>query len=188
MDQAEQDKFYTEQINGEKRQKSKLIEFLESVVIAVILAVLIRIFVFSPFYIPSGSMEPTLQVGDRIIVSKISYRFTEPHRGDIMVFKYPLDPERDFVKRVIGIGGDVVLMQNNKLYINGDQVNEEYLPANMTYDDFGPLEIAEGHYFMVGDNRNNSDDSRNWGLVSEDKIVGKAVIIYWPVSRIGLLN
>lgn len=170
------------------KKKSPLRELLESLIIAVLLAVIIRMFILQPFYIPSGSMEPTLQIGDRIIVSKISYRFYEPDRGDIVVFKYPLDPKRDFVKRLIGKGGETVAIKNSKLYINGRQVPEDYLPAGLEFDDFGPVKIPEGHYLMLGDNRNNSDDSRVWGPLPGELVVGKAVLVYWPLNRIDLIE
>ena len=167
--------------------KSAMREILESIVIAVFLAALIRMFVLQPFYIPSESMVPSLQVGDRIIVSKLSYHFSEPKRGDVMVFKFPLDPSRDFVKRTIGIGGESLAIRDSNLYINGVQVQEDYLPKGPSFDDFGPEEVPAGSYFMMGDNRNNSDDSRVWGPMPEENIVGKAVLIYWPISRISLL-
>lgn len=172
----------------EPRKKSGLVEFLESVAIAVILAVIIRLFIFEPFYIPSKSMEPTLLVGDRIIVSKVNYLFNEPKRGDIIVFKFPLDPSRDFVKRMIAKGGDTVMIKDSRLFVNGKQVPEEYLPEGLIFGDYGPVKVPEGNYFMLGDNRNNSDDSRSWGFVPEENIIGKAVLIYWPPQRVSLLN
>jgi len=170
-----------------KKEKSAVMEILESIAIAVLLAVIIRMFVFQPFYIPSESMVPTLQVGDRIIVSKLTYRFSEPGRGDIMVFKFPMDPSRDFVKRTIGRGGETVEIRNSRLYINDKPVAEPYLPEGLRFGDFGPVKVPPGSYFMMGDNRNNSDDSRVWGPMPEENIVGKAVLIYWPLDRIRLL-
>ncbi len=172
----------------DKRRKSAFVEILESVVIAVILASLIRIFIFSPFYIPSGSMEPTLQIGDRIIVSKLNYHFTEPARGDVMVFRFPLDPDRDFVKRVIAVGGQTVSFRDSQLYIDGTPVEENYLPDDLRFPDFGPVKVPEDNYFMMGDNRNNSDDSRRWGPLPEEYVIGEAVVVYWPPGRIGLLK
>jgi len=169
-------------------KKSTLGEILESVVIAVLLAVVIRLFILAPFYIPSGSMEPTLQIGDRIIVSKLAYRFGEPRRGDIVVFKYPLDPSRDFVKRLIGLPGETVALRDNRLYINGQLVEENYLPPDIHFADFGPVKVPPGYYLMLGDNRNNSDDSRVWGPLPRENIIGKAILIYWPLERIGLLH
>ncbi|MDF9407447.1 MAG: Signal peptidase I T [Pelotomaculum sp. PtaB.Bin013] len=163
-------------------------EVLESVAIAVLLAVIIRLFILEPFYIPSGSMEPTLKENDRIIVSKLNYHFQEPKRGDVVVFKYPLDTKRNFVKRMIAVGGETVAIKNSVLYINGQRVSEDYLPQGLRFADYGPVEVPAGSYFMMGDNRNNSDDSRVWGFLPKELIVGKAVVIYWPPGRAGVVQ
>jgi len=163
-------------------------EVLESLVIALVIAVIIRVFVFEPFYIPSGSMEPTLLKGDRIIVSKLSYRVGTPKRGDVIVFRYPRDPGRVFVKRVIGLPGETVALKDSHLYINGRQVSEPYLPDGLSFADFGPVRVPAGHLFMLGDNRNSSDDSRVWGFLEERLIIGKAVAIYWPPERIRVIR
>lgn len=163
-------------------------EIFESVVIAVLLAVLIRLFILEPFYIPSGSMEPTLREHDRIIVSKLNYLWAEPQRGDIIVFKYPRDPKRNFVKRIIAVGGETVALKNSRLYINGQEVPEDYLPPGLRFADFGPVSVPEGYFFMLGDNRNNSEDSRVWGFLPRRLIVGKALVIYWPPSRLGVVR
>jgi len=168
--------------------KPVMIEVLESILIAVVLAVLIRVFVLAPFFIPSGSMIPTLLEGDRIIVSKITYRFTEPQRGDIVVFKYPKDTSKDYVKRLIGLSGETVALKNNQLYINGQAMPESYLPAGVHFSDYGPEQVPEGEYFMLGDNRQNSEDSRYWGSMPRKNVIGKALFIYWPLNRIGILH
>jgi len=188
MGQADHGKINNGQLKARGKKKSGFVEILESIVIAVVLAALIRIFIFSPFYIPSGSMEPTLQIGDRIIVSKLNYHFTKPARGDIIVFRFPLDPDRDFVKRVIALGGETIAFRDSQLYINGKPVDEDYLPEDLQFPDFGPVKVPEGSYFMMGDNRNNSDDSRRWGPLPEEYIIGKSILIYWPPARIGLLD
>ncbi|MFA7468660.1 MAG: signal peptidase I [Desulfotomaculaceae bacterium] len=185
MEQVRQDQFDGQ---SEKKQKSALLEILESVAIAVLLAVLIRMFLFQPFIIPSESMYPTLQISDRIMVNKLSYHLGDPGRGDVIVFKYPMDPSRDFVKRLIAVGGETIEVRDNVIYINGNAVSEEYLPPDLIMNgDFGPVEVPPGTYFMMGDNRNSSEDSRSWGMLPEENIIGKAVVIYWPVNRIGLL-
>lgn len=177
-----------DQLAGKKAKgKPAIMEIFESVAIAILLAVVIRMFLFQPFYIPSESMVPSLQVGDRIIVSKFSYHLSEPQRGDIVVFKFPLDPSRDFVKRTIGVGGENLAIRDSQLYVNGQQVEEGYLPPGLTFADYGPVDVPPGSYFMMGDNRNNSDDSRVWGPLPEENIIGKAVLIYWPLNRIKLL-
>ncbi|MEG6521614.1 signal peptidase I [Desulfotomaculum sp. 1211_IL3151] len=175
-----------EEQNATKPQKSALREMFESIVIAVLLAAVIRLFILEPFYIPSGSMEPNLMIGDRIIVSKVTYHLKEPQRGDIIVFKFPLDPSRNFVKRLIAKEGETIEIKNSVLYINNQPVPENYLPKGLGFQDYGPEKVPEGHYFMMGDNRNNSDDSRVWGFLDKELIVGKAEVIYWPMNRISL--
>ncbi len=169
-------------------KKSVVGEFFESIIIAVVLATLIRLFLFQPFFIPSGSMEPTLRPGDRIIVNKIIYRLTEPRRGDVLVFRYPLDPQKDYIKRVVGLGGETVGARNGELIINNQVVPEPYLPAGLAFNDFGPIQVPGESFFMMGDNRNNSQDSRVWGPVPANHVVGKAVLIFWPLNRIGLIR
>ncbi len=169
-------------------KKSALREIAESLVIAVVLALLIRAFIFQPFYIPSGSMEPTLQIQDHIIVNKFVYRFHEPERGDIVVFRYPLNPKKDFVKRLVGKPGERVEIRNSRIYVDGREIPEKYLPPGLRYQDFGPVLVPENSYLMLGDNRNNSEDSRVWGPLPRENIIGKAMLVYWPLDRIQLLS
>ncbi|MEW6381151.1 MAG: signal peptidase I [bacterium] len=177
-------------MNQDKEIKRKSIyrEYLEAIIIAVALALVIRTFIVQAFKIPSGSMIPTLQIGDHILVNKFIYRFEKPQRGDIIVFKYPKDPSRDFIKRLIGRPGDTLEIQNKHVYLNGKALDEPYtihesgeasmyVPPNR--DNFGPITIPEGYFFVMGDNRDCSLDSRFWGLLQEDLIKGKAFIIYW---------
>lgn len=172
----------------EKKNKSSSREIIEALLIAIVLALVIRWLLFQPFYIPSSSMEPTLQINDRIIVSKLSYFWGEPQRGDIVVFKYPLDTKKDFVKRLIGMPGDTIEVKDGLVYINEKVYDEDYLPEDLVINgDFGPVVVPAGNYFMMGDNRNNSDDSRFWGFLPEDLIVGKSIIIYWPFNHVELL-
>lgn len=185
---SENNESTSEILAPEKANKPFYREALESVAVAVLLAIVIRLFVLEPFYIPSGSMEPTLQVNDRIIVSKLNYHFKEPKRGDVVVFKYPLDTSRDFVKRLIAVGGETVAIKGTVVYINGQPIPETYLPPGLRFSDYGPVVVPAGSYFMMGDNRDNSDDSRNWGFMSEELIVGKAVAIYWPLDRLRLVH
>jgi len=173
---------------GEKSAALNIKEILESVVIAIILALIIRAFLFQFFWIPSRSMEPTLLINDRIVVTRFSYWFHEPQRGDVVVFKYPLETKKDYVKRLIGLPGEKIQIKNSQLYINDMLIEEPYLPEGLKFADFGPVEVPEGEYFMLGDNRNNSSDSRVWGFVKEDLLIGKAQVIYWPLSRMGRVN
>lgn len=178
-------------MNSEKSIKKKSVfrEYAEAIIIAVILALFIRTYVVQAFKIPSGSMIPTLLIGDHILVNKFIYRFNKPERGEIIVFKYPQDPSRDFIKRLIGLPGDVIEIRDKHLYINGNSMEESsytifendeksmYIPRNR--DNFGPVTIPEGYYFVLGDNRDCSLDSRFWGFLDEDLLKGKAFIIYW---------
>lgn len=179
------------EINRDRKtipEKGPVREIIESVAVAVVLALIIRVFLFQFFVIPSGSMEPTLTEGDMIVANKIIYRFSEPKRGDIIVFKYPLNPDRDFVKRLIGLPGEKVQIKNSTLYINDKVVAQPYLPKGLVYPDYGPVTVQKDKYFMMGDNRNNSLDSRVWGEMPEENIIGKASLIYWPVKRIRILH
>ena len=181
-------------------KKSVWREYLEAIVIAIILALFIRTFIVQAFKIPSGSMLPTLQIGDHLLVSKFSYGiknpFTgsviiplgEPKRGDIVVFKYPLNKSIDYIKRVIGVSGDTVEIINKKLYINNKAVKDPHahftdptiLPATAgPRDNFGPIKVPKGKIFCMGDNRDNSADGRYWGFVDQRDVLGKAFMIYW---------
>lgn len=177
-----------------KKKKSIVREYGEALAIAIVLAFLIRIFVVEAFKIPSGSMIPTLLVGDHLLVSKFTYKFTEPERGDIVVFKYPDDPSRNFIKRIIAVGGDTVEVRDKVVYVNGTQKPEDYVqhvtqemfPAGTSpRDNFGPVTVPPNTYFMMGDNRDSSLDSRFWEnrFVNRRAIVGKALIIYWSWKR-----
>ncbi|MDE2483825.1 MAG: signal peptidase I [candidate division NC10 bacterium] len=173
---------------GAKSTKSVFRQYTEAVIIAVILALVIRTFVVQAFKIPSGSMLQTLQVGDHILVNKFLYWFTDPQHGDIIVFKYPQDEERDFIKRVIALSGEKVEIREKQVYINDKPLTEPYAihldPATIENpgsprDSFGPVVVAPGQLFMMGDNRDYSMDSRFWGFLDMKKIKGKAFVIYW---------
>ena len=177
-------------------------EYFDAILIALVLALIIRAFVMQAYQIPSGSMLNTLLVGDRLLVSKLSYDvkipFTNisivetgsPEFGDVIVFEYPVDPEQDFIKRVVGLPGDTIEMRNKIFFRNGQIVNEPYVrhcDPGISYqrDNFGPLTIPEGKYFVMGDNRDNSADSRAWKYVDRGQIRGKAWRMYWSWGRGG---
>ena len=183
-----------------KNKKSLVKEYAQAIIIAIIIAFFIRTFFVQAFKIPSGSMIPTLQIGDWLLVNKVIYGIkipvlrktiipvTKPERGDVVVFIYPMDRSKDFIKRVIGVEGDVIEIRNKKIYINGAPFNDTHgvytdsliLPRSMQpRDNFGPVKVPKGHIFAMGDNRDNSYDSRFWGFVSLDDVIGKAFIIYW---------
>jgi len=174
-----------------QQKKSVIREYVEAIVIAIALALVIRTFIVQAFKIPSGSMIPTLQIGDHILVNKFIYWFSEPKRGDIIVFKYPRDMSRDFIKRVIGLPGETIQIKDQKVYINGKLLPEPYVihsekisPASYTSprDNLGPLRIPDDSLFVMGDNRDSSMDSRYWGTLKKELILGKAFIIYWSIK------
>ncbi|MBI4574256.1 MAG: signal peptidase I [candidate division NC10 bacterium] len=169
-------------------RKSVLREYAEALIIAVLLALVIRTFVVQAFKIPSGSMLPTLQIGDHILVNKFIYAFTPLTRGDIIVFKFPQDETRDFIKRVIGLPGETLEVRGKQVLINGAALAEPYavysdgpFPRAGDRGQLGPLVIPPGQLFMMGDNRDHSMDSRVWGFLDERKIKGKAFIVYFSI-------
>jgi len=168
-------------------------ETIETILWALVLALLIRTFVVQAFWIPSGSMLPTLQVGDRVLVAKFWHLFATPSRGGIYVFKYPEDRSRDFIKRIIAVPGDTVDIRNGVVFINGSTLDEPYvvhrdnytLHPNRLYPTV-PFTVPPGNFFTMGDNRPNSQDGRFWGYVPIEDIHGPAFFRYWPLGRIGL--
>lgn len=181
-------------------------EWTESIIIAFILAMLIRTFFLQAFKIPSGSMRDTLIEGDRLMVNKLRYGakvpftdnrlpgFNQPQRGDIIVFKYPKNPKRDFIKRLIAFGGETVELIEGDVYIDGNLVMDPRIKNIFYYNDtpYGeegePTVVPEGFVFVLGDNSGSSHDSRKWGFVPEENIIGRAELIYWPFSRIRILE
>jgi signal peptidase I len=192
-------------------KKSILREYFESLVIAVVLALFIRTFVVQAFKIPTGSMEQNLLIGDHLLVNKLVFgpaisqfeRTLLPMKGikrkDVIVFKFPKDPERDFIKRVIGLPGETVELRSKRVFINGKQLDEPYvyyledpppIPQEIEASaeiqgggdprvQYGPVTVPAGQYFVMGDNRDNSEDSRYWGFLPRDNVKGRALVIYW---------
>ncbi|MCD6224858.1 MAG: signal peptidase I [Deltaproteobacteria bacterium] len=186
------------------KKKSGLRENIEAIIVAIILALFIRTFIVQAFKIPSGSMKDTLLIGDHILVNKFIYGvkipfmdktiipFKNPARDDIVVFKFPLDPEKDFIKRVVGVAGDVVECHDKKVYVNGKLQNHDFvrhkdpsiIPGILSKrDTFGPITIPPDSIFVMGDNRDNSHDGRFWGFVNLKAVKGKAFIIYWSWDK-----
>ena len=180
-------------------QKSTTREYFESIVIAVILALFVRTWVVQAFKIPTGSMEQNLLIGDHLLVNKFVYApattaaarmllpFGEYQRGDVLVFKFPEEPERDFIKRLIGLPGETIELRQSRVFINGEPIEEPYLDAmrqggHMPPDiraTFAPQVVPEGHLFMMGDNRGDSQDSRYWGPLPVSYVKGRAFVLYW---------
>lgn len=169
-------------------------ETVETIVIAFFLAFVIITFVAQSFWIPTGSMKPNLEIKDRIIAYKLFYDLDDVDRGDIIVFKFPLNPKDNFVKRAIGLPGDEVRIKEKKVYINGKLLSEPYVVHADSWnrgfprDEYGPITVPSDSLFMMGDNRDSSDDSRFWGFVPAENIVGQAFLLYWPPWRIRLLK
>ena len=178
---------------AERKRKSVrvAIEWGAILVVAVLAAVLIRSFVVQPFYIPSGSMEPTLNVGDRVLVNKLSYDLHAVHRGDIVVFKKPANDTtpgvKDLIKRVIGLPGETISGRAGHVFINRHELAEPWLPKGVTTAPFPSTVIPQGDYFMMGDNRGDSADSRIIGPIPKSLFIGRAFLRVWPLSRIGTL-
>lgn len=181
-------------------KKSTAREYFESIVIAVILALFIRTWVVQAFKIPTGSMENNLLVGDHLLVDKFVFApassaierallpVREVQRGNVIVFKYPMEPERDFIKRVIGLPGETLELKGKIVHINGKPLAEPYvhflqpiggMDSMDRRDNYGPVTVPEGYYFVMGDNRDNSQDSRWWGFLSRDYVKGRALMVYW---------
>jgi signal peptidase I len=162
-----------------------IIEVVAIVAGAFVLAMLIQFFLVKPFTIPSVSMEPTLMVGDRVLVNRVIYHFRDPKRGEVVVFHSPLKPGEDLIKRVVAVGGDTVEVKDGALYVNGQRRVEPYLKEATIEGEYARTVVPAGSFFMMGDNRNDSGDSRIFGAVPKKEILGKAFAIYWPLRRIG---
>jgi signal peptidase I len=162
-----------------------LVDILETLVLSIVLFVSINM-ISARIRVDGVSMEPTLMSGEMVIVNRLSYRLGSPQRGDIIVFYFPHDPKVEYIKRVIGLPGDEVEVKNNTVYVNGQLLDESYLKVTTNY--IGTWSVPAGQLFVLGDNRNNSSDSHEWGTVPMDYVVGKAVLIYWPPLSWGLID
>lgn len=181
-----------QQKNPQANSENPWIEAVKTIVTAGILAFGIRTFVAEARYIPSGSMEPTLEINDRLIIEKMSYRFRSPERGDVVVFspteKLLQQNFKDaFIKRVIGLPGEKIQVKGGRVYVNDKPLREKYIEEEPQYD-YGPVTVPEDQYLVLGDNRNNSYDSHYWGFVPREKLIGRAVVRFWPLNRAGSLD
>jgi signal peptidase I len=172
-----------------KKVKSKIKQFALTAGIALTIGILLRTFVVQAYRIPSRSMEDTLLEGDFLLVNKLALRFDEPQAGDVIVFEYPLNPSKHFVKRIVATEGQIVQIVNKKLYVDGESAESRFPAKHVDYqvfpaaysnrDNFGPFRVPEGQYFVMGDNRDNSQDSRVWGFLERRYVRGKALVIYF---------
>ncbi|MBU1043684.1 MAG: signal peptidase I [Candidatus Omnitrophica bacterium] len=178
----------------DSKVKAVIKEYAESLLIAFVLAMIIRTFVVQAFKIPTGSMRMTLIEGDRILVNKFIYKFREPKRGEVIVFKYPEDTKLAFIKRLIGLSNESLEIKNGRIFINDNIIDDKNLTKNYYYNrgDFGEvdqkIEIPEDALFALGDNSANSRDSRYWGFVPKKNLIGKAMVVYWPPYRMRIIE
>ena len=162
-----------------------LVDVLETLILSVILFAVINA-VSARIRVDGSSMEPTLSSGEYVVVNKLAYKFGTPKIRDVVVFHFPRDPQQEYIKRVIGLPGDRIVISNGRVYVNDKELREEYIAAAPQYED--TWIIPEDAIFVLGDNRNNSSDSHNWGSVPMDYVVGKAVLIYWPPQQWGIID
>ncbi|MBI2820646.1 MAG: signal peptidase I [Acidobacteria bacterium] len=167
----------------------ELRSWVRDIFFAALTAIVIVVFVVQPVKVEGTSMQPNLVDQERVFVNKFVYHFSEIHRGDIVVFWYPRDTSKSFIKRVVGVPGDRIEIVNGRLFRNSEPVQEPYVPPRYAdYESYPAVVVAPGYYYVLGDHRNSSNDSRNWGLVPEKNIFGKAILRYWPVARFGALE
>jgi signal peptidase I len=160
-----------------------VVEVVLIVAAAVVIALLVQAFLVKPFTIHQVSMRPTLEEGDRVLINRLAYRFGEPSRGDIVVLHSPINADEDLVKRIVALAGDRVAVSDGRLYVNGVAQEEPYLLEQDMKGDMPETLVPEGHVFVMGDNRNNSGDSRMFGPVTRESLIGSAFGVYWPISR-----
>ena len=160
-------------------------DVLETLVLSVLLFLAINT-ISARIRVDGSSMVPTLQNGEFVMVNRLAYRFGDPGHGDVVVFHYPRDPEQEFIKRIIGLPGDTVRITGGDVFINGEEISEPYIAAAPRSE--GEWLVPDGHVFVLGDNRNNSQDSRNFGYVTMDNVIGKALFIYWPPDEWGMVK
>jgi signal peptidase I len=177
-----------------KRTVGAIFDFLQGIVVVLAVLVMVYLFIMSPQEINGASMEPNFHNGEFILTNKVMYKFREPIRGDIVIFKSPQNKDVDYIKRIIGLPGDTVLLKSNSFYVNGQKVNEPYLAPGVTI--FGGSFLAEGktitvppgRYFVAGDNRPHSSDSREFGTIAKEDFIGVVILRYWPFSQFGLIT
>ncbi|HLI34730.1 MAG TPA: signal peptidase I [Terriglobia bacterium] len=163
--------------------------WLRDLILSLLMAFIVIVFFYQPVQVEGTSMMPELYNHERIFINKFVYRFEPIHRFDIVVFHYPLDPSKSYIKRVVGLPGEWVSIRAGRVYINGKPLKESFIPLSyLDHDDYPATFVPPYHYFVLGDHRDESNDSREWGTVDRKYIYGKAVFVYWPFSQIGTLN
>ena len=168
---------------------SHLRMWLRDLVISMVIAALTIVFLYQPVKVEGTSMMPGLTDQERIFINKFTYRFESIQRGDVVVFWYPIDPSKSYIKRVVGLPGEVVRITGGQVYINGQLLNEPYILSDyLEHQSYPSVLVEPDHYFVLGDHRNSSNDSRSWGTVAREQIYGKAVLVYWPVDKFQVLK
>lgn len=177
-----------------KRLTNFFIEIAEVTVFAVAIFLFVYLLILQPHKIKGASMEPNFPDGEYLLSDKVTYRFKEPKRGDVIVFKAPRTPDEEFIKRIIGLPGETLYVNGGKIFINGNELDENYLDEDI-YSQSGPflqegrrVTVPKDNYLVFGDNRNHSSDSRAWGFVPKDNITGKAWVVYWPIDNVGAIE
>ncbi len=180
-------KSYSKEIHAAEQKKKKpwWRELIEDVLLAVVLYIAID-FCIGRFRVENVSMETTFTEGEIVMVNKLNYKFSEPRRGDVVIFHAPTEPGKDYIKRMIGLPGDHIEIKDSKLYINGEEIEEPWLHEAIEYE--GEWDVPEGEYFVLGDNRNHSSDSHIWGCVPRANLIGNAFFRYWPLNHIGVIK
>lgn len=177
-----------------KRLGDFFLDILEVFVTSFAIFLFIYLLVLQPHKIKGNSMEPNYHDGEYLLTDKLSYRFKEPQRGDVVVFEPPVSPDEEYIKRIIALPGETISVNNGNYYINGKKLNEDYIPDNIYtkgkefLSNNTVITVPPGSYFVSGDNRESSSDSRYWGFVTKDKITGKAWFIYWPPKSVGVIK
>ena len=175
--------------NSKKSLMPGLRVWIRDLVFSLAIAGIVIVFLYQPVKVEGISMMPRLTDQERVFINKFIYRFEPIHRGDVVVFQLPADPAKSYIKRVIGLPGEVVKLTQGEVFIDGQALDEPYiLPEYRSLQSYGPIRVPPGEFFVLGDRRNSSNDSRSWGTVSSSLVYGKAVFVYWPINRLGILH
>lgn len=177
-----------------RRLSNYFLDILQTIVLALAIFMIAYLFLFQPHQVKGHSMDPNLQDGEYLLTDKLSYRFSKPKRGDIVVFEAPINRREDYIKRIIGLPGENILVRDGKVLVNGHPLEETYLPANFRTNpgvflaEGATITLGPDDYIVLGDNRDNSSDSRSWGAIKKKDLVGKAWVVYWPPPEVGLVK